>query len=666
MAKLKVKQIEDLLLTPDTPGAVRSIQIGANVIKPLTGVSATESENSVAGGYISGLSVSGNEIVITRTALPEITFTGNGENDGDFVLNAAVNATEKHQIDLTRGKFDVSTNAEGETPYTGSLIFGADNVLKVNDTWVKSFIGDGILKVKFGTAEATDLFTANAATGTIATLELSAVAKEGKAELVSIADADSVITATTVEGALVEIAKEIDAMDLTATDVVALTADKTALQAGKISETDGKVSVEDAATLVEFSQPISSDNKVATMADVKTVADAAKLVGEKAIEVNPATGENATGNVVSLKIKSDDKILDQTVANGLFSTLSLTYDAAAQADGKKYIRLKGKNDIDISTIDATEFIKDGMLSNAKLVTTPETGVTETAPYIKLTFNTDAGQEVIRFSVKSLVDVYTAKANDWIELNDHEFSHKTQGLFTPVEGQTAPKTAFGGDVAENALVDVTIEGAGQSAKFTVPSFVVDAAGHVTSAEDKVVEVKLPAAQTITGEIATSQGSYINVKVTATKGQDNDNYTLSTTSNVTTQAVATAAAANGETPAIDGLATALDVKNYVADQLAGQSPATITMTQIVRGTNANANEDFVTLAVPAGYSIVQAGTVGFLNGQLVPTASLSFEGNKVTYVAYTDGSAVNFEEGDRFDVVATATKDVQVIGYTAPAE
>ena len=207
-----------------------------------------------------------------------------------------------------------------------------------------------------------------------------------------------------------------------------------------------------------------------------------------------------------------------------------------------------------------------MLESAELVTNP-TGK-PAGKYIKLTFNlTDAqgGNDPIYINVSDLVDVYTAKEGDWIKLTGFEFSHKTQGFFTP-EGEEEPQTAFGGNVDENAIADVVIEGAGQSTKFTVPSFVVDTAGHVTAAEDRVVKVTLPAAQTITGETATTQGNYINVKVTATKGENNDNYTLSTTSNVTTQAVSTA------TSTANGLATASDVKTYVDAKVGAEYTAT----------------------------------------------------------------------------------------------
>jgi hypothetical protein len=664
MAKIRVEQIKDLMLTPAPTGGenvTRSIQIGtSNSIIPLTGVSTTETEGSVAGvGYISGLSVSGNLIELTRTALPEIEITGNGENDGDFVLNAVVNETDNHQIDLTRGTFDVNTGA-GESAHTGSLIFGTEKVLKVNPDWVNSVVGDGKLQVKFGTADATDLFTANAATGTTATLELETVAKTGKAADVNVAakvneNGVTVVPAGTVQGTLESIAAEIDAMDLDATDVVALSEDKKALQAGKIKEEDGKVAVETAVNVVEFNQAISSANKVATMADVTAAQNNATVVGEKAIEVKTATGEGATGKVVSLKIKSDDKILDQTADDGLFSTLSLTYDTAADDDGKKYIRLKGKNNTDISTIDATDFIKDGMLADAEYVENPDGQAA--GKYIVLTFNTDSGKTPVYVNVTALVDTYTAKANGWIELNDHEFSHKTQGAFTPVEGQqSAPQTTFGANAA-----DVTADAAGESVEFKVPSFTVDAAGHVTAASEKTVTVALPAAQTITGEGGITQGDYINVKVTATEDA-NHNYTLTTTSKVTTQAVATAAAAVGETPAVDGLATALDVKTYVDSKVAGateEDTQTIEFSKVVKGTRTGAGE--VALTPGEGYKIEAASVCVYINGQLIPAGGYTIpaDSNKVTIHANQYGEAgsdFELESTDRIDVVAHATKTV----------
>lgn len=101
-------------------------------------------------------------------------------------------------------------------------------------------------------------------------------------------------------------------------------------------------------------------------------------------------------------VKGGDKILSLTDKN-LSATLTLTYEQKT-GDTAKKIYLNGIGGATIASIDATDFIKDKVVSSAELVETAETGVTIATPYIKLIFN-DASTPV-RFSVKSLVDVYT--------------------------------------------------------------------------------------------------------------------------------------------------------------------------------------------------------------------------------------------------------------------
>ena len=374
-------------------------------------------------------------------------------------------------------------------------------------------VSDGVVTLKSGIVQ-TDGIVANITDDE--EIILAKVATTGAAADVNIADSGNLITATTVEGALAEIAAEIDAMDYAATDVVVLNEGKTALQAGKISETDGKIAVGTATNVVEFNQALSVTNKVATMADVTAAQNNATIAGQNAIEVANAP-EGQTGKVVSLKINSNDTVLTQD-ASGLLANIKLTYDST-----NKKIKLFGKEGTTAATaslgeIDATDFIKDGMLSGAELVTTAEQGVTDVeAPYIKLTFNTDAGAQVLRFSVKSLVDVYTSGNTDTLTISDNY-------TITPVTAEVAANAkglAVAGDV------------------YT-----------------KIAATKGQDIQTITGETAIENGSsFVSTAVTATKGQNDDNYTLSSTSTVKTQAVANAAADN------DGLATALDVKTYV---------------------------------------------------------------------------------------------------------
>ena len=90
------------------------------------------------------------------------------------------------------------------------------------------------------------------------------------------------------------------------------------------------------------------------------------------------------------------------------NVLELGYDSATTA-----LQLKRGNTV-INSLDATPFIKDGMLDSVELVKVAEQGVTEQVPYLKFTFNTvkttasgtaAPAHSVIRISLKDLVDIY---------------------------------------------------------------------------------------------------------------------------------------------------------------------------------------------------------------------------------------------------------------------
>lgn len=114
-------------------------------------------------------------------------------------------------------------------------------------------------------------------------------------------------------------------------------------------------------------------------------------------------------------VKADDPVL-ALEGTSLKSTLGLSYDGE-----NKKIKLTGINKAEIASIDATDFIKDGMLDTARF--DPET------KEITLTFNTASGKDPIKINVSSLVDTYTAKAGSGLTLNDHEFGIDTSVIAT---------------------------------------------------------------------------------------------------------------------------------------------------------------------------------------------------------------------------------------------
>lgn len=126
--------------------------------------------------------------------------------------------------------------------------------------------------------------------------------------------------------------------------------------------------------------------------------------GSNAVKVSEVDPEN--NKTVSLSINSNDKVLTQS-NDGLFANINLTWD---KTEGLKLI---GKDSIEIATIPATDFIKDGMLDNATY--------DEETHKITLTFNTAAGKQPIELNLSDLVDTY--EAGNGLELTGKEFSIK---------------------------------------------------------------------------------------------------------------------------------------------------------------------------------------------------------------------------------------------------
>ena len=120
-------------------------------------------------------------------------------------------------------------------------------------------------------------------------------------------------------------------------------------------------------------------------------------------------------------VAANDKVLSLT--NKLVSaTIGLDYgDATTEAlNGHKAIKLIGKEGVVISEIDASAFIKDGMIQS--VLFNPET------KHVTITFNTDAGSKTIDVDLSTLVDTY--KAGTGLSLaNDGTFSVNTTTIAT---------------------------------------------------------------------------------------------------------------------------------------------------------------------------------------------------------------------------------------------
>ena len=107
-----------------------------------------------------------------------------------------------------------------------------------------------------------------------------------------------------------------------------------------------------------------------------------------------------------------DKMLSLTEAGEVKSELSIVYVKAEDSDDNKpHIALFGKGGTTlIDSIDATDFVKDGMIDTVTLVDTAEG-----KKALQIVWNTAAGKETVNLDVTDLLDYYYA--GDGIALDD---------------------------------------------------------------------------------------------------------------------------------------------------------------------------------------------------------------------------------------------------------
>lgn len=165
------------------------------------------------------------------------------------------------------------------------------------------------------------------------------------------------------------------------------------------------------SNLTKYSIATSDD---LTRKVTKVVAAANKGIEIGGSEQTPTVGiklDPTQGNVTlslgtnGLKAEDTTALRDVTGQNFIKKSgtnvkgyLNLTYNTET-----KKINLEGFDSSVIASIDATAFIKDGMINTVELVTDPKSH--DPGTYLVITFNTDAGKDAIYLDVTSLIYVY---------------------------------------------------------------------------------------------------------------------------------------------------------------------------------------------------------------------------------------------------------------------
>lgn len=284
---------------------------------------------------------------------------------GDNYITAAVDANNNKKINVTAdvqsltatagtaGVYDSTTGAQTTAPVAGTLSGVANSLGDAADiaTKVKTYV-DGAIAIEGARSDAKNLAdlktvvegldgtaTASSATNLDTTpsadfkvltkvvevdgkvvettvtngstaVTLKKLAATGAAADVSIADADGLITETTVEGALQEIATNVRNNALVSNDVIVVTPDTTNT---KLSVTTGngleKTGTNNDTLSVKAGDGIAVDsNGVAVKAGAGLVINSSS----KDVDVNPGNGLEISSDAVAIKIDPASAMADST------------------------------------------------------------------------------------------------------------------------------------------------------------------------------------------------------------------------------------------------------------------------------------------------------------------------------------------------------------------
>ena len=215
---------------------------------------------------------------------------------------------------------------------------------------------------------------------------------------------------------------------------------------------------------------IAANAQVNVIESVKVNGIALKVTDKAVNVVVPAA--TVTG------VKSGDKVL--ALANKeLSTTLGLTYDSAT-----KKINLTGIGSAVIASVDATDFIKDGMVEGVSF--DPET------KNLTITFNTESGKEDIEVNLSDLVDTYTAGTGITITGNSIAVNTSTIATVASVNEVKAKAETAVQTVSASGTAPLTLSASKTGTAVTVSGSVAEMKAATASAAGSAGIVPAPAA------------------------------------------------------------------------------------------------------------------------------------------------------------------------------
>lgn len=360
-----------------------------------------------------------------------------------------------------------------------------------------------------------------------------------------------------------EIAKKANQTDLDNTNAAVVKAQGDATAAAEAAQAaqnaaDKKVASVGAGTAITVDSstttaPVVNIKLAETQGNVKLdIANGLKasIDATEVAKVTAVNGVAANDNFLTL---GADKLISAA------ASLKYVKTEATGSDPAKYeIQLIGKNNQVVSTIDASDFIKDGMVESVNF--------DQTTKHLTITFNTDAGHDAIDVDLTKLVDTY--KSGTGLTLaEDGTFSIDEAVVATKEWANDTFDTKGAAAGVKTAVDAYTINGkALASASITLGGADI-AVGGESSQKDSTVDVAFKNLEdrvaTVEGKAGVTsiggQAGAISVK----NGQTNNgsiNLSVSTGKELSATIVGLRSAAYTEASAYDtsGSAAAVDAK------------------------------------------------------------------------------------------------------------
>jgi hypothetical protein len=173
-----------------------------------------------------------------------------------------------------------------------------------------------------------------------------------------------------------------------------------------------------------------------TLADTNTVTAADALTDGQIVLGADSKGIKVAGNTISTAFgasASATAVPTESAITGYVTASSFALEDRTTGEGEsattaKYLVLRDKYNTEIASIDATDFLVDGMLDSVAYKTIEQDGETVTTDTLVLTWNTDAGKVPVEIDLGKYIDVYTDGGGiSGISIADHVISVKTTGI-----------------------------------------------------------------------------------------------------------------------------------------------------------------------------------------------------------------------------------------------